>query len=231
MFLKTGELKKLMKSSLKRQQLKIGRMESEMGDYYLICSDLWGLKVDEDGATNKFKAAIMELVGEIPQRGRCQVYEINPDTGIACRGTWDFPDPYQDWLQAKDSAKDTPLVLTVWPQEYRIYQRESDKGYLAVPRVWTDSMFSSRELEDGESMPGQPSLLRTGEGTDILYFKNQTSIYWIYSINPGEKSRKTLFLQLEGMDFSEKDWILKKDNEGRIKDAEGLRPEGDSLPD
>lgn len=219
-----------MKNSLKRQQLKIGLIESEMGDYYLVYSDFWGLKVDEEGATNKFKAAIMELVGEIPQRGRCHAYEINPDTGLTCGNTWDYPDPYQNWLQAKDSAKDTPLILVVWPHEYRIYQRESDKGYLAVPRAWTDGMFSSRELEDTESMPGQPSLLRTGGGADILYFKNQTSIYWIYSMDPGRKGREALFSRLEGMDFSEEDWIRKEGNGGEAKDEEEPGPEEDSLP-
>lgn len=226
MFLKTGELKKLMKASLKRQPLKIGLIESEMGDYYLVCSDFWGLKVDEDGATNKFKAAIMELVGEIPERGRCHAYEIDPDTGITCNHTWDFPDPYQDWLQAKDSAKDTPLILSVWPHEYRIYQRESDKGYLAVPRAWTDSMFSPKELMDTESMPGQPDLLCTGKDTGILYFKNQTTIYWVCSVNPGEKSKEALFPRLEGMDFSEEDWI-RKDDDGQEAEED---PEEDSLP-
>lgn len=128
-----------------------------------------------------------------------------------------FPRPVPGLAPGKRQCKRYPVGSDGMAPGIPDLQRESDKGYLAVPRVWTDSMFSSRELEDGESMPGQPSLLRTGEGTDILYFKNQTSIYWIYSINPGEKSRKTLFLQLEGMDFSEKDWILKSEEkeEGR----------------
>ena len=227
MFLKTGELKKLMKISLKRQQLKIGLMESEMGDYYLVCSDFWGLMVDEDGATNKFKAAIMELVGEIPERGRCRAYEINPDTGITYMNTFDFPNPYQEWLKAKDSAGETPLILSVWPHEYRIYQRESDGGYLAVSRAWTDHMLSPKELTDTESMPGQPGLRRIGNGTDILYFKNQTTIYWVCSANPGEKSREVLFPRLGGMDFSEEDWLRKS---VKNHEAEEGEPEEDSLP-
>lgn len=230
MFLKTGEFKKLMKNSLKRQQLKIGLMESEMGDYYLVCSDFWGLMVDEDGATNKFKAAIMELVGEIPERGRCCAYEINPDTGITYMNTFDFPNPYQEWKGAKDSAKETPLILSVWPHEYRVYQRESDKGYLAVSRAWTDHMLSPKELTDTESMPGHPSLRRIGIDMDILYFKNQTTIYWVCSVNPGEKSREVLFPRLRELDFSEEDWIWKDRKERGAGEAEDSEPEEDSLP-
>ena len=230
MFLKTGELKKLMKASLKTQGLAIGFIETDLGSYYLAYSDFWGLKVDEDAAANRFKAAIMELVGEIPERGSCHAYQIDPDTGITYSSIWDYPDPYMDWKRAKDSAKETPLILSIWPHEYRVYQREGGKGYLAVSRAWTDHMLSPKELTDIESMPGPPSLRRIGEDMDILYFKNQTTIYWVCSANPGEKSREVLFPRLRELDFSEEDWLWKGREERGAGEAGDSEPEEGGLP-
>ena len=72
MFTKSGELKKIMKASLKSCGLIVGNIQ----EHYLVCSDRWGLYVEQAFATNKFKAAIMELIGDLPERGECYRYTV-----------------------------------------------------------------------------------------------------------------------------------------------------------
>lgn len=62
MFLKISEFKKAMKSALKTTGgLYVGNLD----DHYLVYASSWGVYVESMYATNKFKAAIMELIGDI----------------------------------------------------------------------------------------------------------------------------------------------------------------------
>ena len=69
-------------------------------------------------------------------------------------------------------------------------------------RALTDAVISASELEDmGEGMPGKPSILG-----NTLYFKNETTIWWVGMESAGSKVREVLFPRLSGVDFFEDDW-------------------------
>ena len=72
MFLKISELKKALKSALKMSGLTVGNTD---GCYVVAAAD-WGLYVSQEYASNKFKAAIMELVGDLPEPEECLHYTI-----------------------------------------------------------------------------------------------------------------------------------------------------------
>ena len=66
MFLKISEFKKAMKSALKSAGgLIVGNEEGHI----LVRTDFWGVWVEVDHATSKFKAAIVELIGDMPDYG------------------------------------------------------------------------------------------------------------------------------------------------------------------
>lgn len=71
MFLKIGKIKEIMKAALKAGGLTVGNYDG----HYLVCTDRWGVWVDCEYATNKFKAAIMEVVGELPVE-TCCLFEL-----------------------------------------------------------------------------------------------------------------------------------------------------------
>ena len=64
-----------MKASLKKHGLIVGNVN----DHYLVYSDNWGLYIEIPYASNKFKAAIMELIGDLPEPYECYLYKMNPD--------------------------------------------------------------------------------------------------------------------------------------------------------
>ena len=72
MFLKTGKIKEAMKAALKAGGLTVGNYDN----HYLVCTNWWGVWVDCECATNKFKAAIMEVVGELPVYETCCLFSL-----------------------------------------------------------------------------------------------------------------------------------------------------------
>lgn len=200
MFLKTGELKKIMKASLKKHGLIVGNVN----DRYLVYSDNWGVYVEHAFATNKFKAAIMELIGDLPEPGECYHYTIGSDKELVQERAWDFPEPYELWKAAKDFGAIAPMYLVAWPHEYVVYQRKKDLKFIVAQRALTTAVISPSELDQtSESMPGRPSIL---DG-QVLYYKNESTIYWVHTESPGHKAMEVLFPHMEGISFFKDDWI------------------------
>lgn len=220
MFLKTGELKKIMKASLKKHGLIVGNIDN----HYLVYSDNWGVYVEHPYATNKFKAAIMELIGDLPEPYECYIYTIGADKEIIQESVLDYPNPYERWKEAKNFAVITPLSLFSWPHEYIVYQEKKGLRFLIADRALTMAAISPSELDTtSESMPDRPSLL---DGC-VLYFKNESTIYWVHTESPGSKAREVLFPQLAGMNFFEDDWLAKREG----ADQENDEDEGPAVED
>lgn len=199
MFLKTGELKKIMKAGLKQGGLTV----ANANERYLVHSDCWGACVEHPYASNKFKAAIMELIGDLPEPGECYRYTIGADKGLKQESVYDYPDPYEKWKAAKDFAVITPMLMMAWPHEYMVVQRRSDKAFMAVRRAVSSAVISASELDPtAESMPGRACILG-----QALYFKNETTVYWVYTESLGTKVCEVLFPRLAGIDFFEDSWL------------------------
>jgi hypothetical protein len=205
MFLKTGELKKIMKASLKKHGLIVGNVN----DHYLVYSDNWGLYIEIPYASNKFKAAIMELIGDLPEAYECYLYKTTPDGEAEPETVPDYPDPYEQWKAAKDFAAIAPVMLFAWPHEYIVCQKHSDLKFVVADRSLSDRVISRSELDTTvEAMPARPSFL-----SGVLYWKNETTIYWVHTESPGNKALEVLFPRLNGISFFEDDWIA--DNVGQ----------------
>ena len=218
MFLKTAELKKMMKSELKGAGLHVGNI---MGAY-LVYGSTWGLSTDTEYASNRFKAALTELIGDIPEPGECYRYYMQ-EKQVAQDGCVDYPDIYEAWKAAKDHAVGTPLNLVSWPHEFNLYQIHSNGQYVIVPRSQVSDVISMKELDGTvESMPGRPSYM-----SPTLYWKNDTTIYWVMTVEQGERVRDVLLPALSGLDFFRNDWIPEEDAapegmEGKSMDDEEL---------
>lgn len=204
MFLKTGELKKNMKAALKSGGLYVGNINGR----YLVHASTWGLSTEILYASNKFKAALMELIGDIPEPGEYYKYtlqdgEVLQDVELA------YPDVYEAWKEAKDYATHVPIYLSFWPHTYIVLQVHSDLSYKVADKLLTLDLIGSKELDTTvESMPERPSY-----GDGILYYKNDTTIYWVHTTEPGERAREVLFPSMGKLDFFQTDWRLREDNE------------------
>ena len=195
MFLKTAELKKEMTAALKSSGLIVGMLD---GRYYVRGRN-WGLYAECESVSNKFKGAVTELVGCLPEPGEINKYMQGKD-GMQTEVYELEVYPYQAWIAAKEGVRQTPVLLGVFPHVYAIFQRTGILEPVAVRQALINAI-SDKELEEGETMPGQPSM---SYGT--LYWHNETTIYWAETERMAEKVRDVLFPALMHVDFSADDW-------------------------
>ena len=211
MFLRTAELKKEMTAALKSSGLVVGMLD---GRYYVRGRN-WGLFADRESVSNKFKGAVTELVGRLPEPGEINEY-MQMKEGMQA-GPYRYEiHPYNAWLGATEAVRQTPVLLGVFPHVYAIFQRTGNLEPMAVRQTLINAI-SDKELEEGESMPGQPSM---SYGT--LYWHNETTIYWAETERMAERVRDVLFPALMDVDFSADDWRRDRMEENETAEAEPL---------
>lgn len=128
--LKISEFKKAMKSTLKTSGgLVIGNVKG----HFLVHASLWGVWVESIYATSKFKAAIVELIGDMPEEETCYRYRLDEKT-LKMEYQVSYEDPYDKWKEAKDFACEIPLVFYSSPHELAVYQINSDRSAVLCSR-------------------------------------------------------------------------------------------------
>ena len=221
MFLKTAELKKMMKSALKSAGLYVGNIAGN----YPVYGSTWGLSTDTEYASNKFKAALTELIGDIPEPGECYRYYMQ-DKDVAQDTCVDYPNAYGAWKEAKNYATGLPINLISWPHEFAVYQIHSDMSYVIAPRCCTRDVISIKELDNSvESMPGRPSYMPC-----TLYWKNDTTIYWVLTGEQGERARNALFPALSGLNFFREYWLPKEEDEAETEKEDEQDVDEEEIP-
>lgn len=168
MFLSLVGLKKLLKGAYKGGGLIVGNLEG--GLVAMGASSTWGIRVEEEHIPNKLKAALIELIGDLPEAGEIYNYKPGSVQAEIDLGRFDFQGM---WRQARDFAADTPFILRSKWEEYLLVQIHSTMELRAVSRKLTD-MIGAKDLDhELEGMPGRPAYSQ-----GILYWKNETMVYW-----------------------------------------------------
>ena len=196
MFLRTAELKKEMTAALKSSGLVVGMLD---GRYYVRGRN-WGLFADRESVSNKFKGAVTELVGRLPEPGEINQYMQDKDGMRTSAYELTFH-PYEAWLGAKERIRQTPVLLDAFPHVYAVFQRKVTLELIAVKQTLINAI-SDKELEKEEVMPGDPYLI----GCGMLCWHNETTIYWAEAERMAEKVRDVLFPALMNVDFYADDW-------------------------
>lgn len=196
MFLKTGELKKLMKSALKSSGLTVGNRNG----YFLVSGTAWELKTEIIAASNKFKAVVMELIGDIPEPGECYIYRLQEGQTVP-EYVPAGADLYDTWKLAKDYAVTVPVAVITFPHEYNLYQVHSNHRIVVINRALAGDIISMNELPEIEHAPGRPAF----DGCTLIW-KNDTTIWRVVTEPFGEKYGRAIFSRLEQIDFSDKEW-------------------------
>lgn len=168
MFLNITEFKKFLKVAYKGSGLIVGVLD---GNLILTNSGrIWGVQVDGDYIPNKLKAALVELIGDLPEEGEVLNYTQDGAQTEMDLGDFDF---YDMWMRAQDFAAKSPIVLKNDYGEYVLMQVHSTMEMRPLYRDFLD-IISAKDLEHAvEEMPVRPSF-RNG----VLYWKNDTTIYW-----------------------------------------------------
>lgn len=208
MFLRTGELKKLMKAALKSSGLTVGNRDG----YFLVSGTGWDLKTEITAASNKFKAAITELVGDIPEPGECYIYRMQEGEAVP-EYVPAGEDLYDIWKRAKDYSVAVPVSVCAFPHEYNLYQVHGDHRIVIANRVLAGDIISVNELLEVEHAPGRPAY----DGCALIW-KNDTTIWRVFTEAYGEKWGRAILSKLAGVDFFDKEWT-ELEAAGTVEDA------------
>lgn len=76
-----------------------------------------------------------------------------------------------------------------------------------------------------ESMPGRPSYMPC-----TLYWKNDTTIYWVLTVEQGERARNALFPALSGLNFFREDWLPKEEDEAETEKEDEQDVDEEEIP-
>lgn len=167
MFLNITEFKKFLKAAYKGSGLIVGILD---GNLVLTNGGrTWGVQVNGDFIPNKLKAALVELIGDLPEEGEVLNYTQDGAQTEMDLGDFNF---YDMWMRASDYATNTPFMLKSDYGEYSLMQVHSTMEVRPILRSFLD-IISAKDLDYAvEEMPGRPSY-RNG----TLYWKNDTTIY------------------------------------------------------
>lgn len=72
MFIKTTVFKRLLKGAYKRDVLQVGHEDST--NIYYIIGSYWAVMVEKKFFTNAAKAALVELIGDLPENESVRIY-------------------------------------------------------------------------------------------------------------------------------------------------------------
>lgn len=190
MFLNITEFKKFLKTAYKGSGLIVGVLDGNL--ILTNSSRIWGVQVDGDYIPNKLKAALVELIGDLPEEGEVLNYTQDAAQTEMDLGDFDF---YDMWMRAQDFAAKSPIVLKNDYGEYVLMQVRSTMEMRPLYRDFLD-IISAKDLEHAvEEMPVRPSF-RNG----VLYWKNDTTIYWACTSKIQDAYENEVLPRLEFLD-------------------------------
>jgi hypothetical protein len=175
MFIKINEFTKQMKNAYKGAGLKIGKIN----DGLVIYSGHWLVWIDEKHVPNKIKAAVVELMGKLPDSK--VIYDISkerPEPQVCMSNGIE-----KILNKRKDKGSkliETPVILTE-SSDVRLYQ--NDNGMICALREEYKNMVDPMAIDydTGESMPIGPCYSESfGSG---LYWYNDFGFVLIMPVN------------------------------------------------
>lgn len=206
MFLNITALKKILTNSYKSTGLTVGRLVNGL----VVCNTCMGFQIDMNFVPNKLKGILAELIGDLPEEGEIYTYTKNGQQMEMELERYNF---YEHWKAARDFAEKTPVVLQGTLNDFRLLQLNSSRKMIAVYRAFVD-LISTKDLGETENMPGRPNY-----GDGILYWKNDSMIYFAAQTALKEDIIQLLLPELEQFRFTEKTIERVAGAEEDLKDA------------
>ncbi len=164
MFLNTPLVKKLFKRAFNSTGLEVARPEEET---IYIGGSQWRIEMNYDLMPFKQKAALIELLGDIPAAGSAVTADKE---GVQYTYIGSIPSLRNGYMAAKTGVKKTPVVIVRPYADYQLLREQEQQSFMAVKREFLQ-LIDSREIDFvNEGMPCGPC---TRIGTGELYWHSE----------------------------------------------------------
>ena len=150
MFIKDSVFKKLVKSAWKRNDLVI----AHEGGYYRIEFGGCSMQIVDNNMSNRAKAVIVELIGDLPCGGEGYLYgegcELQPHMDI-------YDNLFEEFARNENERCIGTSIMVRHCSDVHIVMQRRDLKKFMVNRVFAELVDSDRIDESaGEYMPGLP---------------------------------------------------------------------------
>lgn len=199
MFLHTSTFKKLLKSSWKNGGITVGRLDPLS---MFVTGDYWATWFDYTSIPNRIRAAIIEYAGELPEIG--EIFKAKIDEPNQYEMPYkDSYDVHKNWQQAKNPLIETPVIVSGWHTNYRLFQ--DSNGRLVPVTALYDSLIDRREQEENEGSVIGPSMVEIQGKGGMLYWYSDLCILGIMSAYIDKGHSLKAMEVLSAVDFHEKE--------------------------
>ncbi len=188
MFISTAGFKKLVKLAYNTGGLTVGATDEE----YLFQGNTWVMRIGKDCLPNKEKAAVVELVGELPAAGEVFKAVKKHPIQYLVKGNpvWDIGSQF---LEAKEQFNVTKAIFEIDECLVRVLQNKQNNLCIPINEAFTGIISIDAIDKENESMPEGP--VRRKEG-DIMYWKNNVMVFAACVISCGEETPLAEYLRL-----------------------------------
>lgn len=183
MFINTTKFKKMITDAWKHHHFIVGVTEEK----YFFSDGTWIISVYNDMLPNKEKAAVIELIGELPEPEQIM------KTGKDMPAQYMIPDDVWDIEKTFDKCQYCMTVTRSIYQDtlnrYRVIQNRQDQKCFFINDYFID-LFDRGSWTDDDNEPQGPKTLNNSPGT--LYWKNNTMAFAVYPIKVWEDNEELL---------------------------------------
>lgn len=202
MFIKDTVFKSLVKKAYKNEELDIERQ----GDMIAIRTGWWHLQCRESFLSNKAKASLIELIGDLPEVGKAMQYGDGCDPQLAMPYTIFYQDVFRLTDECTVEYKPTRVLLQGGETTYIMLQNAKKEKAL-VDRVFIDLIdFAGIDEENGETVVNM-NPLGEEDNSRLIYYTN--AMILVFHTHPVRYRKTKQILQL--LEDTDCAWNLTED--------------------
>ena len=181
MFINTAKFKKMITNAFKVHQLIVGATQEK----YFFSDGTWIISVYSDMLPNKEKAAVIELIGELPDpRQVMKTGKGMPAQYMIMSDVWNIEEIF---TKCRCDMTVTSSLYQDHFTTYRVIQNRKDQKCFFVNDYFID-MFDRGSYTDDDNEPTGPKTLTDSPGP--LYWKNNTMTLAVYPISIPEEDKE-----------------------------------------
>lgn len=186
MFINPAVFKKLIKNSYSAEGLTVGATEEEI----FFAGAFWVIRVYKEAIPKKIKAAVIELIGDLPVTGEVILYhkKSEPQYEIAENEYWNIT---ENFAKAQIPLNVTKIQYAGGWEDIRILQEETTKKCIAIKNIIWD-LIDASALEKFEGAPKGP--VEEYIDTGLIFWQNETTTLAVCRINMRETEELNAFM-------------------------------------
>ncbi|MCR4674323.1 MAG: hypothetical protein K5675_04870 [Lachnospiraceae bacterium] len=194
MFVNESALKKQIKKAYKAGQLTVARN----GEMLYIASCSWAISIDKEAVPNKTKAALIELIGELPVNGEAFTYSAEGAQSVMPETLRELDlDTYYD--TAGQTYEATRVFVQNSATAVGIYIQGDDLShYIASKEVFDMYSPESVDMSLGEEMPEKAKM----NGPFLVWGNNVMAMEILAIPSPRWSGEKAFLRSVDGIDLN-----------------------------